>query len=69
MNMNKQWRAELRVLKRARAKAERDLVSEIKRIQREITKLNRAGIRANNATVRTGRKIDRRIAILEGRLS
>ena len=69
MNMKKQWRGELRTLKRHRAKIEKDLARELKRLQREIIKLQRAGIRANNASVKAGRKLDRRIAILEGRLS
>lgn len=66
--MKKQWRAELRILKRHRAKIEKDLARELKSLQRETLKLQRSGIRANNAGVKAGRKLDRRIAIVEARL-
>ena len=67
--MKKQWGKELRVLKKASDKVEDRLMVELKAIQRQTLKLQRAGIRSNNQAVKMRRKLDRRIAILEGRLS
>ena len=68
MNMKKQWRKELRDLEKQKKQADKDCVREMRRIAREITKLNRANIQANNVAVRRTRKLDRRIAIVEARL-
>ena len=68
MNMKKQWRKELRDLEKQKKQADKDCVKEMRRIAREITKLNRANIQANNVAVRRTRKLDRRIAIVEARL-
>lgn len=67
--MNKQYRAELKILAQARKKICRDFSKHNLALDRQINRLQkerfRAGQRANRAT----EKIDRRIAILQGRLS
>ena len=68
INMKKQWGKELRDLEKQKKQADKDCVKEMRRIAREITKLNRANIQANNVAVRRTRKLDRRIAIVEARL-
>lgn len=78
--MNKQYRAEIRALKKARAKILRDEA----RLERELEAANRKAIfyckkeraalrremdRSRRRVEKSSSKINKRIAILEGRLS
>ena len=67
--MKKQWRAELRAIKKQKCQVDKVCLQEMHRLARELRKLHRANIRANNTAVRATRKLDRRAAIIQGRLS
>ena len=73
LNMNKTYRAELRDLKRNRRKIERDLKKAYRDAQRAREQVIRTTIlflkRADKGAVKALTFIDRRIGILEGRLS
>jgi hypothetical protein len=80
MNMNKEYRAELRGLKKAKAKIERDYRGCLQAIHREDRRafeecsrkrraLARDAGRAAKAMTRATARITNRIAVLEGRLS
>jgi hypothetical protein len=68
-NMKKQWRAEQCRLKKDRRLVDQYGAGRIKHIWREIAKLRKEAVRVNKSARSHARKIDRRIAILEGRLS
>ena len=73
MNMNKEIRAEIRTLNQARKKIERDTKSvyktEIHAMNRQLEISQKAVRRAKLASTRYLIRIDRRLAILNGRLS
>ena len=68
-NMTKENRAEIRTLRASRKKITRDWFAEIKHLGREKRSLESALARANRNSEKAVNKIDRRIAILPGRLS
>ena len=72
LNMKKQYRAELRDLKRNRNKVERDLRKVYLDVQKAREKVTRDGARLCERASKSARKeiaaIDRRILTLEGRL-
>ena len=65
-NMNKQWRKEIRQLKNHRAKIVAAGNREFHRAERAF---DRAVLKSNRAQNRATTRIDRRIAILQGRLA
>jgi len=67
--MKKEIRHEIKTLRAARHKVCLDWTAEVKRLSGEIRKAETCLRRANRAGTRTADKIDRRIAILQGRLS
>jgi F0F1-type ATP synthase membrane subunit b/b' len=67
--MTKEYRAELRVLRKNRKKVVADFRKELKAIAREEKQLARRHARAAAGTGKACIHIDKRIAILEGRLS
>jgi hypothetical protein len=69
MNMNKEYRAELRTLKKAERKLWRDCKAAVRDFNREIAALEKRKDRAVRNTHTAVAKIDRRAAILEGRLA
>lgn len=68
-NMKKENRAEIRTLRLARKKVASDWSAEIKRIGSEIRWLEALRLGANRNCGSAVKKIDRRIAVLQGRLS
>ena len=69
MNMNKEIKAEIRTLNWARKKIQRDLRAADCIRRRQIRKLEREILRSQRSCGRAVGRIDKRIAILEGRLS
>lgn len=69
MSMTKEYRAELRDLKKARRKVICDLSQFERQALREIKRASYSVVKARMASVRSLSKIQRRIAILEGRIS
>lgn len=73
MNMNKEYRTELRALRKAEAKVQRDTKKENRRLHMEKKRYMASWDRASRGVEQRFQKavtvIDRRIAILEGRLS
>jgi uncharacterized protein YlxW (UPF0749 family) len=68
-DMKKEIRAERRILVRAQNKILRDFRNATKAANRQITQYQRAIARAQKSSGREYDKIQRRIAILDGRLS
>ena len=69
INMTKQFRAEVRALKRNRRIVLKDFSEELKNARKDIAYATREINRLNRAEAKEMAKIDRRIAILNGRLS
>ena len=69
LNMKKEIRAEIRTLRKARHQVCLDWTAEIRHLGREIRALQSALNRANRNSEKAVKKIDRRILILQGRLS
>jgi hypothetical protein len=69
MNMNKEIKAEIKILKTNRKKILRDEKTAVKINTRQIQQCHMAITRAHNACGRQTSRITKRIAILEGRLS
>lgn len=69
MNMTKQYRTELRVLRKSKAKLERDFVQFEREHQKKAKALRRDHQRSVQSVAKSMNRIDERIAILEGRLS
>lgn len=72
MNTNgeeKQYRAEVRDLKKNRRQIAKTHALWIRERQRVIRDLNRELVKGDKAVARSHQKIDRRIAILEGRIA
>lgn len=67
--MNKQYRAEIKVLQKDRHDVCLQWTAEIKRLGAEKRKLQSAISQVNRNSEKSVAKIDRRIAILRGRLS
>ena len=69
MNMKKEYLTEIKTLVRAERKLNRDYDRFAAQNKRQIARLQRDRLKAAKATGRELMKIDRRILILEGRLS
>jgi hypothetical protein len=69
MTMTKEYRAELKQLRAAKKILTRDLAKADREIKKTISQLQRTSAARAVRTQRETRKIDTRIAILEGRLS
>jgi hypothetical protein len=69
LNMKKEIRAEIKILRAARHKVNLDWTAEIKRLSREQRLIQTSLNRANRAGGKAMDKIERRILILSGRLS
>lgn len=73
MNMNKEYRRELKVLRKSEVKIRRDLIRELLRMKREreifVADSMRRATRATAVVHRSLQKLQQRQAILEGRLS
>ena len=69
MNMLPQYRQELRQLARARRNITRDYTAQKQSCERQLKHLRLSLQRGRRASTRELTRIDRRIAILEGRLS
>jgi len=69
LNMNREYRDELRTLKKHRRKVGSDWMAFYRGNRRAVVKLERELKRGLRAFDKTMKAIDRRAAILEGRLS
>jgi len=69
MNMTKVYRAELRDLKRNKKAVERDYAAHIAAHNKLHKRWQREHLLASRACVKAKTRINKRIAILEGRLS
>lgn len=69
LNMKKEIRAELQLLRNVRRKVNRDWRSETDNLCRRQRQLDRDIWQMNKSCSKVIKKIDRRIAILRGRLS
>lgn len=69
INMKNEFRAEVRALKRGRRIVLKDFAEELKNARKDITYAMREIARLNRTQGKELAKIDRRIAILDGRLS
>jgi hypothetical protein len=69
MNMNKEYRAELKQLRKTEKKLNSDYKKLIRETTRQMAALNRSGQRGRMATHRELARIQKRRAILEGRLA
>jgi hypothetical protein len=69
MNMKKQWRAELRTLKKNRRLTDLEFLRLNKKLRLLIASFTRQINRNSRVCLRQTGRLDRRIAILEGRLS
>ncbi len=69
MNMNKEYRAELRILKRSRKNVRKDWARCLKTNAAQMRKFEREAAAATKRANRATEHLDKRIAILEGRLS
>lgn len=67
--MAREYRAELKDLKRNRRKISGDSKKAQRDLDRQISKLTRDKVRGVGAAIKHTIRIDRRIAILEGRLA
>jgi hypothetical protein len=69
MNMNKQYRAEIRQLRRNSRKVQSDFKILTRDCEADLRSLVRFHMRTKKRVEREEARINRRIAILEGRLS
>lgn len=68
MNMNKEYRAEIKILNGAERKIRRELSAHTKATVKQIRLLERNSVRAEKRCDRELQRINKRRAILEGRL-
>jgi hypothetical protein len=69
MNMNKQYRAEIRLLKKSRAAQRAAYIAEERSAKKAFTQAMRDLKRIRSGRDRTLSRMDNRIALLQGRLS
>jgi hypothetical protein len=69
MNMKKQWRRELAEMKRAKNSIRKVSIARNKKLRSLIRSFEKQISRNRRACFKQSDKLDRRIAILEGRLS
>lgn len=69
MNMNKEYRAELKVLRKAKKKIERDMSAATKTASKQVQAIYTALGRGAKRCQKEVARIERRESILQGRLS